>query len=320
MAGHGVARHGVAMTATIAPPVSPRLGGNLAAILSVALWASAFPATEVLLREWHPLLLAPVRLLLGGATLLVVVLASGAWTELMTAPWRRAAIIGASGIGGSVLCLVTGQSLTTAVSAAIVAAMQPVVAAMLGLGDRERLSGRLIVAIALATIGGAIASWHPAGGGLDLGLGDLLVLLSIVLWTWSSRAIHRELPAFSDAVRGAVTMLGGALALTFVASFGLALGVVPLRVTLTGWSPVLLLWIGTMAVGASFALWLTAMRSLGVTIASIHQNLVPFYVMLVMLPFGRLPETRELLGAACVLAGAIVAQRRPAAGVAGRAN
>lgn len=297
-----------------APTAGGPFAGNLAAVAGMALWASAFPITEILLRDWHPLLLAPVRLVVGAAALLVLVSAAGRLRELRAAPLRRGGALGAVGVGGSVLLLVWGQSMTTAVSAGIVSAMLPVIVAILGLFAGERPTRRLLAGIAVATVGGAVASWNPQAGGLGLNPGDALVLASNIVWVWSSRAIVTRLPDSSDIVRACLTMAGGATALSLAAAVGLVTGLVPPSASLVGWSPLMILWMGTMAVGVSFACWLSAVRQLGTTLASIHQNLVPLYVMLMTVTLGGRPEPQELAGAALVVLAATLAQlgRRPA--------
>ena len=47
-----------------------------------------------------------------------------------------------------------------------------------------------------------------------------------------------------------------------------------------------LLWMSMIAIGLSVPLWFTCTRLLGITVAAIHTNLAPFYVMLIALAFG----------------------------------
>ena len=61
--------------------------------------------------------------------------------------------------------------------------------------------------------------------------------------------------------------------------------------------------------GASF-LWLRASRMLGVTVAGIHQNEIPFFVMALLLAFGGSFDWLHVAGAVLVLAGACWAQWR----------
>ena len=54
--------------------------------------------------------------------------------------------------------------------------------------------------------------------------------------------------------------------------------------------------------------WMTASRLLGVTVASIHLNGVPFYVILMALAVGGTIYTSQVWGACLVAAGALLAQ------------
>ena len=52
----------------------PRLiTGNLVALLCMVLWATSFPVTDLLLRDWHPMLLVPARLVPGTLAILLIV-------------------------------------------------------------------------------------------------------------------------------------------------------------------------------------------------------------------------------------------------------
>ena len=55
-------------------------------------------------------------------------------------------------------------------------------------------------------------------------------------------------------------------------------------------------------------LWFTSARILGLTVAAIHTNLAPFYVMLIAVGFGGTVSGRQVLGAVLVAAGALLAQ------------
>jgi drug/metabolite transporter (DMT)-like permease len=63
-----------------------------------------------------------------------------------------------------------------------------------------------------------------------------------------------------------------------------------------------------VAVCLSMLLWLRAARLIGVTIAAMHQNMVPFYVMAMALAIGGRVETAQLVGGIMVVTGAVLAQ------------
>ena len=68
------------------------------------------------------------------------------------------------------------------------------------------------------------------------------------------------------------------------------------------------LWMSMIAIGVSVPLWFMSARILGITVAAIHTNLAPFYVMLMALAFGGAISGRQVLGAVLVATGALLAQ------------
>ena len=54
--------------------------------------------------------------------------------------------------------------------------------------------------------------------------------------------------------------------------------------------------------------WLVGWGMIGITVAAIHTNLAPFYVMLIALAFGGAVSGRQVLGAVLVALGALLAQ------------
>jgi drug/metabolite transporter (DMT)-like permease len=63
-----------------------------------------------------------------------------------------------------------------------------------------------------------------------------------------------------------------------------------------------------VAIGLSVLLWFTCVRLLGLTVAAIHTNLAPFYVMLIALAFGGRIVPQQVTGAVLVVMGALLAQ------------
>lgn len=286
-----------------------RLRGNLAALLSTLLWASSFPATEVLLATWHPLPLAAARLALGSLTMLALAAAFGQMPALAHVPWGAVALIGGLGSAGSVLCLISGQALSDPVTAAAIATTQPLVAAVMGyLAGRERLHAAQLLGVALAIAGALLLSPSLRGDGPGFRGGEPLLILNVILWTWYSRATGERLGGLGSLATGGLTMACGAALLLVLAALiatawplAFAVGAPQL-----GW----LAWMGVIAIGGSVPLWLVASRRLGVTVASLHVNLAPFYVVLLGLGVGGAIVPRQLAGAALIASGAVIAQLR----------
>lgn len=284
--------------------------GNLITAASVAVWASAFPATDRLLETWDPILLVPFRLGIGAVVLTVLALATVGFTELRRAPWRDVALIG--GLGGlSVVMFIVGQSLSDGVTASVIATSSPVAALLLSAWKGiAKPTAYGLLGVALAVIGGALATVAGAERAGTFRGGELLVLAAVIIWTWYSHAAVHRLLGIGDVARSALLLGAGAIVGIVVAASGLATGVVPPRADFSPGTMAWMVWVGGVAVGLSLPYWFLGVRLLGITVASMHQNLAPAYVMLMSMALGVPVVPLQVAGAALVVLGAVIAQRR----------
>ena len=238
--------------------------------------------------------------------------------ELRRAPWGDVLLLGAFGVAAPVFLLVAGQDRTDAVTVAIVSTTMPLISALMSwLVDGRRPSALVSVGILLAIAGGSLATTAARGGPDGSHGGELLVLASMVAWIWYSRAALRRLSGHGDLALSGLTFAAGALVAAGVVALALLLGLARPQFLLDEPNLAALLWMSMIAIGLSVPLWFTSTRLLGLTIAAIHTNLAPFYVMLIALAFGGAVSPRQVMGAALVAAGALLAQltagRAPAA-------
>lgn len=290
-------------------PGSPVLRGNLLALLSTVLWATGFPATEYLLRGWDPLLLCLGRLTGAAAFLVLLAALTGRAGELRRAPWRDVVFLGAVGVAAPVFLLVLGQSRSDAVTVAIISTALPMISALMSwLLDGRRPGLPVLVGIGLAILGGSLATVADSRAASGPRGGELLVLGSMILWIWYSRAAMARLHAHSDVAMSGLTFVAGTTIVAVVVAVALPLGLAAPRLDLGLPSLAAMVWLGTMAIGLSVLLWFNCARLLGLTVAAIHTNLAPFYVMLIALAFGGAVSGRQVLGAVLVAAGALLAQ------------
>lgn len=291
--------------------------GNGLALLSTVLWSSAFPATEFLLRGWDPLLLAVARL--GGAAtfILLLAVAIGRGRELRRLPLGTVFLLGGCGVAVSALLLVLGQTRTDAVTVGIISTTMPLIAALMAWAvDGRRPTGAVLAGIALAILGGIVATTEGTASGSGPRGGEILVLGSMVAWIWYSRTALSRLAGHGDLALGGLTFAAGAVVIAFVSVAFLVLGLAQPRMTVDAPNLAAVLWMSVVAIGCSVPLWFTSARILGITITAIHTNLAPFYVMLMALAFGGTISGRQVVGALLVAAGALLAQisaRRKAA-------
>ena len=142
------------------------------------------------------------------------------------------------------------------------------------------------------------------------GATEIVVLAAVTCFVWYSRRTVTHFPGVRDLPKTAAALICASGVLLVFAIAGLGSGVAEARYDLSPRSLLLLVWMGPIAfAGASF-LWLRATRMLGVTVAGIHQNEIPFFVMALLLAFGGSFEWLHVAGAILVLAGAALAQLR----------
>lgn len=296
--------------------MSALISGNLMALLCMVLWATAFPVTEVLLRDWHPMLLVPARLVPGTIVILLITILAGQGKTIRQAPWGTLLLIGGLGMGVGTTLIVWAQDYSDAVTVSIIVTMMPLVSAVMGyFAGSERITFALALGILCAIAGGVLISVKPDIGDVDLRGGELLALISVVLWAWFSRAAVTRLGDLPDLARAAFSMTAASLVVVLATGAVLLSGTIEIRYDLSLPSVGLVLWLGVISNGLTMVFWMTASRHLGVTIAAIHLNGVPFYVILMALAVGGAIYTTQVWGACLVAAGALLAQlprRKPA--------
>ena len=164
----------------------------LAALIIAALfWGTAVSVTKYALRGFGPITLLASSLIAGTAVLWTIVILRGHRPPL---PWRRAVLLGlfepALAYAGDLL----GLARTSAANGALLSGLESVFIVLLAaVFLRERITGRITVALALAL--GGVATLEGTGSFADAGLGDLLVLagvLSAAAYTIVARGIGDE--------------------------------------------------------------------------------------------------------------------------------
>ncbi len=273
------------------------------------IWAAGLPAADLIVPHMPPVALTAARATLAALVLVPIWWAVEGTGTLGNANWRRGAWVGFVALGLASVFVIIALTLTDAVTVAIVTATMPVAGIALEcLADRRPFTRALAVGLILSLAGGLIG----LSGGVtkvDLGLGALAALASVICYTWGSRETVRAFPALTPLGRSAITVAGAAVVMLIAAcADGLLRDVWP------DWSAIGLrelfglavFGIGSMAV--SQLLWIISVGRIGIGAASLHMNAVPFYVMLIVFLTGGAWNWWQSLGAVIVVAGALIAQ------------
>ena len=282
---------------------------NLVVVFSMHLWALGMPILDLQQEGWDRFSLSSARALLAGLTMLGLAYFS------RPVLFRRKEVLtsfflGIFGYGLASLLLVIGIGYAGAVTAAIIAALVPVISALLDvIATRRMIDFRLFIAVILSLVGGLIATLNDQEMVLTLGWGELLLLSSVVLWVLYSRFSLSMLGQAHPVGGYGLTMSAGSVGLllaTFIAGF---FGY-ELKQDFSFDSVMVVLFLGIFSTGLSVLLWLHGAKRLGVTTAGLHQNLVPVFVMLIMFILGEGFQWRDGVGGLLVISGAIIAQLR----------
>ena len=282
---------------------------NLICLASMVIWASGLPAAALIVPHMPPVALTAARATLAALVLVPIWWALEGTTVLRTADWRRGAWVGFLALGAASFFVIVALTLTDAVTVAIVTAVMPVAGIALEcIADKRPFTRALAVGLILSLAGGLIGLSGGAAS-LDLGVGALAALASVLCFTWGSRESVRAFPAMTPLGRSAVT-IGGAAVVMLVAAVadGLWRDVWPDWAAI-GWREfggLAIFGIGSMAV--SQLLWIISVGRIGIGAASLHMNAVPFYVMLIVFLTGGVWSWWQTAGAVVVVFGALIAQ------------
>jgi len=273
-------------------------------VLVAILWGSAFPVTRLLLDEMPPLGAAAWRTLLaaGGVAAFAALRGEFAWLWPERGDRLRLAVLALLGgalflIGMNLAIFLTGASVTSFVVGTYPLLAVAVAAMLL----REPLGRRVVVALALASLGLVLLA-RPGGAHVDL-LGVLVALGAALafamylglarLWADPSRlptiAIAFWLLVSSLLVTGALQLLVDARAL------------LP-NLSLTGWTA--LLWLALPASALPHMLVIATLRRLPASRAAPFLLLIPISGALISAALlGERLDQVQLAGAGMILLG-----------------
>jgi len=289
--------------------------GAFAAMVFVGLsWGANVPVSKVMLLHFDVVPMLAVRTLTAVATLaMVLVLAEGVGSLRIEVGLKRFLLIGLM-MSGFFVIFTIGIRFSNPISAAAVQVAGPLVAAAtVRLVTGMRFDPGFGVALALTLSGGTIlAAGSLFGqGALTLGGGEIIVLLSNALWTiyslkaqaWFDRAsqLHRAYVASLSALGWMVPLSLALVAMGWARS--------PFVVTdVWVWTQLLLVAVFASAMGAYF--WNIGASRLGVAIASLWVNLVPFFAVLWSMAYGFMPNVYQIVGGLVALSGVVYMQWR----------
>jgi drug/metabolite transporter (DMT)-like permease len=293
-------------------------GAIAAAMIAPALWAGNFVVGRAVHHAIPPLTLNCLRWLVALAVLLPI-FGRSAWAARaeLTRKWRSIGILALSGVVGFNSMLYVGLQHTTALSAAMIFSITPLLiiglSAWIGgtrISIHQALAGLVSVTGALIVLGGDVGSLGSSG---MIG-GNFVVLLSCFVWAAYCVAIKT---CRIEADPGSILLAAAICGLMIQIPLGIgeiAIGGLP-QIDMSALIAVAYLGLGAAAIG--FMVWQFAIGRLGPARCGVFLNLIPVFGILMSM--GLLQEQvlfHHLAGGLFVAIGIALAQIK--GGIVGR--
>lgn len=298
------------------------LGAFAAMVFVGASWGANVPVSKVMLGHFDLIPMSAIRTAAAGIVLaMLLVLVEGFGALKINVGVRRFLLLGLM-MGGFFTMYTLGIKFSNPVSAATVQVAGPLVSAItVRLATGARFDPGFPIALLLTLAGGVVLASGSLVGSehVTLGGGEIVVLLSNALWTLYSLKAQAWFDRASQLHRTYVASLS---AMGWMGVFSVILIAVdwartPFSVT-DPWVWTQLLLVALFASGLGGYFWNVGASRLGVAIASLWVNLVPFFAVLWSMAYGFMPNAYQIAGGLVALSGVVYMQWRKLRTVANR--
>jgi drug/metabolite transporter (DMT)-like permease len=289
--------------------------GAFAAMVFVgASWGANVPVTKVMLLHFDLIPMAAIRTVAAAASLgLLLWMVEGVRALRVDLRLPRFLMLGF--IQASFFAVYAlGLNWSNPITAAAIGVVGPLVSAVtVRLAANQRFDPGFGTALALTLAGGAIlASSSLFGqGGVTFGGGEPILLFSNALWTLYSLKAQAWFDRATQLHRAYVASLSAMGWLILCSLILIALGTArsPFGVH-DGWLWTQLIVVAVMASGFGSYCWNIGAARLGVAVASLWVNLVPFFAVLWSMTYGFIPNGFQIAGGLVALSGVVYMQWR----------
>ncbi len=292
-----------------------RMLGAFGAMLFVGVsWGANIPVTKAMLGHFDLLPMSAIRTGAAGLALGLLLLAIEGWRSLKVDLGLRRFVLLGMMMSGFFVMYTLGIQFSNPISAAAVQVAGPLVAAVtVRLATGARFDPGFPVALGLTLLGGVIlAAGAVLGAGkVTLGGGEIVVLLSNAVWTLYSLKAQAWFDRASQLHRAYVSSLASISWLLPLNVALVAAGLVrsPFSVG-DAWVWTQLLAVAVFGSGVGVYYWNVGASRLGVAIASLWINLVPFFAVFWSMAYGFMPNAYQIVGGLVALSGVVYMQWR----------
>lgn len=292
----------------------PLFKANLVVTLAMVLFSFSLPILEIMADDYSVTALVVIRNILSGGFLLALGLLVERHHRLSASGWRHAITAGGFWYLVTMICLTYAVVFTGAFATAVILSLIPVVSAVIDvITGQDRIGPRLATALVVSISGGILASvGFDTSASMAIGFGELMLFLGVTSWVMMSRYVDQNMADEPPITGLGVIILLPGLMLTVV-MIGLEVTEIEtsgLMASLSAEDLMLMLFLGIVSSAGSMVFWFKGVSLLGVTIASLQQNLVPVLVLVQVTILGQDLDPVKIFGGVLVVMGALIAQIR----------
>ena len=278
----------------------------LMVVISTFFWGSNFNAAHAVADDVTPLTAAAERFSIALVLFWALRFSFGkAESHLSSSDFFVLIPLGIVGVFGFNYAFFTAMHTTSALNAALIMALSPMVSTLLSivlLNAKIRLHqyiGMLIAFIGVTFVitGGHFSVLHAA-------VGDLWMLLACGVWSLYSVGSKKFAPQIPPLQFARWTVSVGSVALIIAALLieQPLLSIPQLSLT----THAILMYMGVCGSVLAYIYWLKGVFFLGPDKSAIAFNLVPVFTLLVSLAFGSIPNAAQIMGLVLVLTGVLI--------------
>lgn len=291
-----------------APAAAAMPGRRAGAMLAVTmlLWGLNLPAVKWLTGEFDPVLMSAIRTAAACILLAWMLPRRSPLPRFSAADWRLLVLCGGLMVYLNQWLLSGGVARSSATNGALIVALNPLAASVLALWlYGERAEPRRVAGVLMGLLGvGLVILQRPGAELTRAGLGDLMVVGAVFVFTLGAMLLQRLLSVVDAALVGLTIHGVGALCLGLHAGVAWIWGGASPKASGNAWVWLLLVLVGAMITGGGNLLWNRASRLIGVARASVWMYWVPIFGVAAAVAFLGEPLTAwHVAGLVLVLGG-----------------
>ncbi|WP_456461858.1 DMT family transporter [Reichenbachiella sp.] len=279
-------------------------------ILTMLFWAVNFHVTKIALAHYSPMAVA-FWWFLFGVIILIGVMAIQYGKGLMKVrislrSFGLICLVSFFGIFLTIYFFNKGLQTASAVSGSLILATSPIMTAVLAYFFLNRkFSSIQLGAMAISIIGVVILLVKGDFSKLlemELETGDLYILGMALVFSLSQIIVDKYLSGVNSILMTTISVIIGLLMFTAVSTPELM--TTPLPMEWSFWISVSFM--GILGTGVGYVAFYYAVVKLGATTTALYGNLIPFFTVMLAIPFGEEVFTSQLIGGLVIISGLLL--------------